>query len=68
MGHQEAYDFRCRKLTKSTINRNKSHYKWCTSCNNGNGAWGYHWKLDQREWKEKKANNKSVHFYDPDTN
>ena len=38
-------------LTTATMKRNKNHYKWCTSCNSGNGAWGYHWKIDHRECK-----------------
>ena len=50
------------------MNRNNKQYKWCTSCNNGNGAWGYHWKFGHREWKEKQAKNNSVHFADPATN
>ena len=50
------------------MNHNKEKYKWCTSLNNGNVAWGYHWKVDHREWKEKQANNKSVHFSDPSNN
>ena len=55
-------------LTKSTINSNKHHYKWCTSCNDSNGAWGYHWEVDHREWKEKQIKNKSVKFSDSATN
>ena len=31
-------------LATATMNRNNKKYKWCTSCNNGNGAWGFHWK------------------------
>ena len=49
-------------LTTATMNCNKHHYKWCTSCNDGDGAWGYHWKADQREWKEKQVKNKLVQF------
>ena len=55
-------------LTTATMNRNKSQYKWCTYFNDGNGVWGYHWKVDNREWKEKQTKNKSVHFSDPSTN
>ena len=36
-------------LTTATMNRNEHHYKWCTSCNDDDGAWGYHWKVDHRE-------------------
>ena len=42
-------------LTTANMNRNKNHYKWCTSCNDSNGAWGYHWKIDHMEWKEKQG-------------
>ena len=36
-------------LTTSTITRNKKKYKWCTSYNNGQGAWGFHWKDGHEE-------------------
>ena len=68
MGHQEAYDFRCTNITTATINCNKNHYKQCTYCNDGDGAWGYHWKVDHREWKGKQVNNKLVQFSDSATN
>ena len=55
-------------LTTSTMNRKKYHYKWCTSCNDGNGVWGYHWKVDHREWKGKQVKNKLVQFLDYATN
>ena len=35
-------------LATSTINRKGKKYKWCTSCNNGIGAWGFYWK-DEHE-------------------
>ena len=38
-------------LTTATMNHNKHHYKWSTSCNYGDSAWGYHWKVDHRECK-----------------
>ena len=50
------------------MNHNKQHYKRCTSCNGGAGAWGYHWKVDHMEWKEKQINNKWVQFSDSATN
>ena len=50
------------------MNRNKHHYRWCTSCNNSNVEWGYHWKIDHREWKEKQVKNKLVQFSDSATN
>ena len=50
------------------MNCNENKYKWCTSYNNGNSAWGYHCKVGQKEWKENQEKNKSVHFSDPATN
>ena len=29
-------------LTTATMARNNKEYKWCTSCNNGQSAWGFH--------------------------
>ena len=55
-------------LTTATINRNKNHYKWCTSFNEGNGVWGYHWKVDHRELKKKQVKNNLVQFSDSSTN
>ena len=68
MGHQEACDFRCRKSDNIHYEPQKNQYIWCTSCNNGNGAWGYHWEVVHMEWKENQAKYKSVHFSDPATN
>ena len=31
-------------MTTATMNRNNKKYKWCTYFNNGQGAWGFHWK------------------------
>ena len=36
-------------LATSTINRNNKQYKWCTSFNNVNGAWGFPWKDGHEE-------------------
>ena len=55
-------------MTTATMNLNKNHYKCCSSCNDGNGAWGYHLKVDHREWKEKQVKNKLVQFSDSATN
>ena len=55
-------------MTTATMNHNKHHYKCCTSCNNGNGAWRYHWKIDHRDWKENQFKNKLVQFSDSATN
>ena len=55
-------------LTTATINRNKHNYKWCNYFNDGNGAWGYHCKVDHMEWKENLVKNKLVPFSDSSTN
>ena len=57
-----------KNLTTATMNRNKHHYKWFTSCSDCNGAWGYHWKIDHKEWKEKQVKNILVQFSDYATN
>ena len=31
-------------LTTTTMTQNNKNYKWCTSFNNGQGAWRFHWK------------------------
>ena len=49
-------------LITVTMNRNNKNYRWCISCNNGQGALGFHWKYGHREWKEKQAKNKLVQF------
>ena len=36
-------------LTTSTMTRIKKKYKWCTSCNDGQGAWIFHWKDGHEE-------------------
>ena len=38
-------------MTTSTMTRNNKKYKWCNSCNNGQGAWGFHWKDGHEELK-----------------
>ena len=55
-------------LATSTITCNNNKYKWCTSCNNGQGAWGFHWKDGHEEWKNKQGKNPSVHFFNPANN
>ena len=55
-------------LITATTTRNNKKYKWCISCNNGQGAWGFHWKFEHREWKEKQVKNKLVQFSDSSTN
>ena len=49
-------------LTTSTMTRNYKKYKWCTSFNNGKGAWGFHWKYGHEEWKNKQGKKPYVHF------
>ena len=55
-------------LTTATITRNDKKYKWCTSCNNGQGEWGFHWKGGHKEWKIKQGKKPYVHFSNPATN
>ena len=55
-------------LTTSTMTRNHKNYKWCTSCNNGKGAWGFHWKDGLEEWKNKQGKKPSGRFSNPATN
>ena len=47
---------------------NKKKYKWCTSFNNGQGAWGFHWKDIHEEWKNKQGKKPYVRFSNPSTN
>ena len=49
-----------------TLNNKK--YKWCTSYNNGQGAWGFHWKDVHKGWKNNQGNTPSVSFSNPATN
>ena len=49
-------------LTTSTTTRTNKKYKWCTSCNIGQGAWGFHWKDVHEEWKNKQGKKPSVSF------
>ena len=55
-------------LTTATMTRNKKKYKWCTSCNNCQGAWGFHWKDGHEEWENKQDKKPFVHFSNPSTN
>ena len=50
------------------MNRNDNKYKWCTSCNNGQGAWGFHWKYGHEKWKIKRGKKPSFRFSNPATN
>ena len=55
-------------LTTVTMNHNNKKYKWRISCNNGQGAWGFHWKDGHEEWKNKQGNKPSVRFSNPSNN
>ena len=55
-------------LITATMTRNNKKYKWCIYCNNGQGAWGFHWKDGHKEWKIKQGKNPSIRFYNPATN
>ena len=54
-------------LTTATMTQNNKKYKWCTSCNNGQGAWGFHWKDGHEEWEIKQGKKQYVHFSNPAT-
>ena len=55
-------------LTTATMNRNNKKYKWCISFNNGQGAWGFHWKDGHYEWKNSQGKKPSVCFSNPANN
>ena len=55
-------------LTTATMTRNSKKYKWCISCNNGQGAWGFHWKDGDEGWKNKQGKKPSVRFSNPSNN
>ena len=55
-------------LKTATMTRNNKKYKWCISCNNGQGAWVFHWKYGHEEWKNRQGKNPSVHFSNPANN
>ena len=55
-------------LTTATMTRNNNKYKWFISCNNGQGAWGFHWEGGQEDWKNKQGKKPSVHFSNPANN
>ena len=50
------------------MTRNNNKYKWCTSCNNGQGAWGFNWKYGHEEWENNQGKNPSVSFSNPSNN
>ena len=55
-------------LKTATMTRNDKKYRQCTSCNNGQSTWGFHWKDGHEECKIKQGNNPSVSFSNPVTN
>ena len=50
------------------MTRNDKKYKRWTSCNNGKGAWGFHWKDGHEEWKIKQGKKVSVLFSNSNNN
>ena len=55
-------------MKTATMTLNVKKYKWCTSCNNIQGAWGFHWKDGHEEWKIMQGKKPSVSFSNPATN
>ena len=55
-------------LATDTMTRNNNKYKWCTSYNNGNVIWGFHWKDGHDEWKHRQCKKSSVCFYNTANN
>ena len=49
-------------LKTANMNRNNKNYKWCTYCNNGQGAWGFQWKDGHEEYKNKQVKKPAVRF------
>ena len=49
-------------LTTSNMTCDNKKYKWCTYCNNGQGAWGFQWKDGHEEWKNKQGKKPYLHF------
>ena len=65
---RKTIDSDTKDLTTATITRNDKKYKWCISCNNGKGAWGFHWKDGHKEWKNKQGKNPYGFISNPATN
>ena len=55
-------------LPTSTMTHNNNKYKWRTSLNNGNGAWGFQWKGGHDEWKTKQGKKSYIRFSNPSNN
>ena len=55
-------------FTTATMTQKNKKYKWCTSCNNGQGAWGFHWKDGHEEWKNNQGKKPSARFSNPTNN
>ena len=55
-------------LTTANMTHNNNKYKWCTSCNNDQGEWEFHWKGGHEEWKIKQGKNPYVSFSNTYTN
>ena len=50
------------------MTRNNKKYKWWTSCNNGQGAWVFHWKDGREECKTNQGKKLSIRFTNTSTN
>ena len=57
-----------KNVATGTMTQNKKQYKRCTSCNNVQGAWGFHWKDGHEQWGNKEGKKPSVRFSNPATN
>ena len=68
MGNHKPVDSDNKDLITATMTCNDKKYKWCTSCNNGKGVWGFHWKDGHEEWKIKQGKKPSGRFSNPATN
>ena len=55
-------------LSTSPMTCKNKKYRWCTSCNNGNGSWVFHCKYGHYEWENKQENKSYVCFSDTTNN
>ena len=55
-------------MTTETMKRNNKMNKCCKYCNNGQGAWIFHWKDGHEECKIKQSKKPSVCFFNVATN
>ena len=59
-------DLRLQRLAKH--DPQQQEVQWCTSCNNGQGEWGFHWKDGHEEWKINQGKETYLRFYNLSTN